>query len=585
MDPVLKMGAVAAGTVALLALNLWFVRWTVDSYRPRSLPASMAPLRLSGVSDTDGKAGASLANLLIGRLGSLRAEIGDTLAQLDQPVNAMAGQLLPQDLGGASRVTRLEVPTGLLAPLDIDMSIAGVEVGGIFKWIHDAVASDDALHLTVDMAKGTALVSGVWNGGRDSLWLEVTSSAADQPVAHRELIEAMAFALAKRQLEGAVPELTSLRLEDFRTLVTTLRGIAELDRQSRLGAAAAAGFKPFHDQLSTLMGERAPNWRALVQLSARVAERAGEFDAAGRLYERLLTMKDLPERDKVRIQTALAAIEAQQAPPRAPGRAPATAEAPSEDGWPLAAIGATALRNRGRGVRIAIVGGLPLAETLRDVRHERLGPPGRGSDSDMAEYVSTLVQTVRLLAPDATFVFAPAAGQGGALSTADLLTAMNHMVEAQPDVLLLTFAPLQGAAMVDAIEILSNGGTVVVTAAGNEGRQTQGSLGTPLERQVLVSSAVDGTGRPARFSSRSNLSLWAPGVDIPIQERSGRPSARSGTAYSAALTAGAAALLREREPSLTPMAVRERLLTTSVANRAGGPRVIRVDKALASSPN
>lgn len=584
MDPVLKMGAVAAGTVALLALNFWFVRWTVDSYRQRSLPASMAPLRLSGVADADGKAGAAMANLLIGRLGSLRAEIGDTLAQLDQPVSAPAGQLLPQDLGASSRATRLEVPTGLLAPLDIDMSIAGVEVGGIFKWVHDAVASDDALHLTVDMANGMALVSGVWNGGRDSLWLEVKGEPSDKPVPNRQLIDAMAFALAKRQLEGTVPELASLRLEDFRTLVTTLRSIAELERQSRLGAADTAAFGPLHQQLSTLMAERAPNWRALVQLSARVAERAGKLDEAEALYQRLLALKDLSARDKARIESVLAAIDVRQAQASPPGRAPAAAAAPAGVGWPLAALGATQLQARGEGVRIAVVGGLPPAEMLRSIRAEVLGDRRASRTPEMAEYVSTLVQTARLLAPDATYVFAPMDGADGAVSSRSLLAAVDRMAAARPQVLLMAFGPLEGSALQAGFRALAKAGTVIVTAAGNEGEALQSSLGPELDAQVLVSSAVDPGGRPAAFSSQGPLSIWAPGVDIPMRLGSGGPEARSGTAYSAALTAAAAALLREREPTFDPKAVRDRLLATSAPLSASGPKVIRVDRALAATP-
>ena len=56
--------------------------------------------------------------------------------------------------------------------------------------------------------------------------------------------------------------------------------------------------------------------------------------------------------------------------------------------------------------------------------------------------------------------------------------------------------------------------------------------------------------------------LAAPGVDILSTTRKQRYASYSGTSQSAPMVAGVVALLLSREPNLTPLQVRERLMAT-----------------------
>jgi subtilisin family serine protease len=115
-------------------------------------------------------------------------------------------------------------------------------------------------------------------------------------------------------------------------------------------------------------------------------------------------------------------------------------------------------------------------------------------------------------------------------------------------------------------------GIVVVASSGNSGH-SHGSRGNapysfPADYPgVLGVAAVARSGAPANFSS-NNLSVVvaAPGVRVPTQGRDGQYWLVSGTSPACALTAGVAALIKSRYPSLAPSLVMQ-AITGSTRNR------------------
>ncbi|NUT41792.1 MAG: S8 family serine peptidase [Thermoactinospora sp.] len=130
----------------------------------------------------------------------------------------------------------------------------------------------------------------------------------------------------------------------------------------------------------------------------------------------------------------------------------------------------------------------------------------------------------------------------------------------------------------EAVSYALRRGVVLVAAVGNDGlseyaKQNQTSYWTfPAGYPGVIGvSAVDKAGRGATFSS-DNLSVLvaAPGVGLPIAERSGRYSVADGTSGASALVAGVAALIKSQYPSLRPEQVAQALSASTRARPLAG---------------
>jgi serine protease AprX len=219
--------------------------------------------------------------------------------------------------------------------------------------------------------------------------------------------------------------------------------------------------------------------------------------------------------------------------------------------------------------------------------------------------ISTLDPKVQLgVAPDAGLVSLKLASTDGSVDVSQVIAALNWITENQiaPDgsrvrVVNLAFGTnsvqaYQRDPLAAAAENAWRKGLVVVVSGGNEG-PTAGRLDDPaFDPYVLAVGASDSNNSPnwtnpiaASFSSsgtatrhvdlvapgRSIVSMRAPGsfVDVNYPEgrvdgdTTGRLFRGSGTSQAAAVVSGAAALLLQAYPSLTPDMVKTALMRTA----------------------
>jgi type VII secretion-associated serine protease mycosin len=117
-------------------------------------------------------------------------------------------------------------------------------------------------------------------------------------------------------------------------------------------------------------------------------------------------------------------------------------------------------------------------------------------------------------------------------------------------------------------------GVVVVAAAGNNGAAQHGY--TPLSYPaafpgVIAVAAVSLDGKRAAFSDdNSSVVLSAPGVNVVGAGPGGSYLEADGTSPASAIVAGVAALIRARYPQLSPVQVKQAMLTSARYRPSGG---------------
>ena len=119
-----------------------------------------------------------------------------------------------------------------------------------------------------------------------------------------------------------------------------------------------------------------------------------------------------------------------------------------------------------------------------------------------------------------------------------------------------------GAALAKAVQDAEDAGIVVVAASGN---QSSTSVDYPAAYPGVVAvAAVDKSGTIASFSnSGPQVTIAAPGVDVPAEDETGATGTADGTSASTAYASAVAALIRAAHPSWTVGQVIRDLISTA----------------------
>jgi serine protease AprX len=229
------------------------------------------------------------------------------------------------------------------------------------------------------------------------------------------------------------------------------------------------------------------------------------------------------------------------------------------------------------------------------------------------------------VAPGAGLLALKLATTDGSTDVSQVIAALDWVVAHRRDngmnvrVINLSFGtaalqPYQIDPLATAAELAWRAGVVVVVSGGNDGAAATALSNPAIDPYVLAVGAADPQDDPtwtrpvlAGFSSRgtaarhvdllapgrSIVSLRDPGSFVDVEnpggrvsgDRSGRLFRGSGTSQAAAVVSGAAALLLQARPDLTPDAVKAALVRTATPITgldpvAGGAGLINVARAL-----
>lgn len=136
------------------------------------------------------------------------------------------------------------------------------------------------------------------------------------------------------------------------------------------------------------------------------------------------------------------------------------------------------------------------------------------------------------------------------------------------DVINLSLTTVPTSQLRGAVAHALDRGVVVVAAAGNEGEPDQGQAVYPAayDGVIGVASIDRDDAHVSSSSTGTHIDVAAPGVRIAGPSPAGGGylfSEEGGTSFAAAFVSGVAALIRARDPALTPQQVAERITQTA----------------------
>ena len=170
-------------------------------------------------------------------------------------------------------------------------------------------------------------------------------------------------------------------------------------------------------------------------------------------------------------------------------------------------------------------------------------------------------------APDAKILairaFDPAGKSGAQGSTFNILKGLDWAAQNRARIINMSFAGPPDPALHRALQAANKRGIALIAAAGNAGPKSP-PLYPAANPEVIAVTATDADDQLFAQSNRGRqVALAAPGKDILVTLPGGGVEVSSGTSYSAAEVSGVAALLIQRDDTLTPDKLRSLLENTA----------------------
>ena len=282
---------------ALLACNIWYVRAAYQSLYGGDLV--VAPLKVVGGTGDAAIMGDTLARMVIASLQSLESDLRRSQSAL-RPDEA-AHKPNAQQTGAADQ-TLADAPRGVTAgilstpktavlnaqlfePTNIDVKVAGVDVGGLLPRVQRWFVADRTLAFSVAWEGKTAIIAGsidaLGDRGAKPLWLSIDNATT------KLIADAIALTLVHRQWAKDSSEFGELEDNEFNELVNSINGVAKANRHvTTYGVSAKADF----ERISTAVGplaDRMGGWTELTYFAASIAEGAENYQRALTLYRRM----------------------------------------------------------------------------------------------------------------------------------------------------------------------------------------------------------------------------------------------------------------------------------------------------------
>ncbi|SNR54443.1 Subtilase family protein [Paracoccus sediminis] len=165
-----------------------------------------------------------------------------------------------------------------------------------------------------------------------------------------------------------------------------------------------------------------------------------------------------------------------------------------------------------------------------------------------------------------------------------LIEALDYLTAQNVRIVNLSLAGPPNAALAGQVGQMAAADILMIAAAGNGGPRAAPAYPAAYDA-VLAVTAVDRRGQVYRRANRGDhIDLAAPGVNVWTAASIRGARTKTGTSYAAPFVTAAAALLWQRDPSLSAAQLRDRLRASARDLGADGRDAIFGDGLIAAPP-
>lgn len=274
--------------LALLVANLWFVRSVHKYFLSAEYVISPFHVIDPSASAAVGNTGEALAQMMAARLSNIQARLRASREVALQRSPSQADSANPIAATALFISRPVDVPTGLFEPVNINATLGGVEVSGVFSWLQRKLAEDRVLRFTTYERSDRSIITadlGNFAPGEGHVWFE-SDKHPD------EIATNAAYALIQIKLAAEGPDrIRELELADFRQLLETIFQVDTLNRQALRGYVVESSFAELLPAIENQV-QNVPNWPELIYLTGSIAEGAGNIGKAVTYYRSLQELGD-----------------------------------------------------------------------------------------------------------------------------------------------------------------------------------------------------------------------------------------------------------------------------------------------------
>lgn len=297
MEIAVKVAVYLAVGVALVACNVWYVRALYQSMTGGDLV--VAPVKVVGGTEDAAIVGETLARLIISKLQSLEWDLRQSQSALKDAAKRTNPAAAPPPATPAGVTAGiLDTPktavlnAQLFEATNIDVKVAGVDVGGLLPHIQRWFVADRTLAFSVSWEGKTANVAGnidaLGLGTPRPVWMSIENATASS------IAEAIALALIHRRWARDSVEFSELEDSEFNKLVITINEVAKINRQViTYNSSRKSDFEKILPTVDPLV-DRITGWGELTNFVASIAEAAGKYDRALALYRQMRNARTSP---------------------------------------------------------------------------------------------------------------------------------------------------------------------------------------------------------------------------------------------------------------------------------------------------